>query len=75
MLPADAASRATVLDRIRRVVSAIGEPDGERAERLAQVEKLFGVASATGRSSKAAGRTRAAVRKAATSGRARKKVG
>jgi hypothetical protein len=73
MLPADAASRAAVLGRIRRVVSAIGEPDGERAERLAQIEKLFGAGPATGRSRKAAARKRAPARKAA-SVRARKRV-
>ena len=49
MLPTDAAARAQALDRIRRVVSAAGEPSGERAERLAQVEKLFGAAAAGGR--------------------------
>jgi hypothetical protein len=49
MLPADAAARAQVLGGIRRVVSAVGEPSGERAERLAQVEKLFGAAAAGGR--------------------------
>jgi hypothetical protein len=49
MLPADAAARARLLARIRRVVSAAGEQSGERAERLAQVEKLFGAAAAGGR--------------------------
>ena len=43
MLPADAAERARVLAAIRGVVSAVGEVSGERAERLAQIEKLFGV--------------------------------
>jgi hypothetical protein len=66
MLPADAASRAAVLGRIRRVVSAIGEPDGERAERLARVEKLFGAGASTaagsGRRAKAARRPSAAAR-------------
>jgi hypothetical protein len=41
MLPADAATRAEVLGKIRRVASAAGEITGERAERLAQIEKLF----------------------------------
>jgi len=41
MLPADTASRAEVLDKIRKVVTATGEASGERAERLAQIEKLF----------------------------------
>lgn len=42
MLPADPADRAKVLAAIRGVVSASGEASGERAERLAQIEKLFG---------------------------------
>ena len=41
MLPADAAVRAEALGKIRQVVSAVGEVSGERAERLAQIEKLF----------------------------------
>ncbi|MFZ1643463.1 MAG: DUF3141 domain-containing protein [Candidatus Contendobacter sp.] len=41
MLPADAAVRAEALARIRQVVSAVGEPTGERAERLARIETLF----------------------------------
>jgi hypothetical protein len=43
MLLADATDRAKVLTAIRGVVSAIGEPTGERANRLAQIEKLFGI--------------------------------
>jgi hypothetical protein len=42
MLPTDAAARADAFGKIRRVVLAIGEPTGERAERLARIEKLFG---------------------------------
>ena len=42
MLPADAAIRAEVLGKIRRVVSAAGEVSSERAERLARIETLFG---------------------------------
>jgi hypothetical protein len=64
MLPADAKARAELLGRIRRVVSAAGEPGGERAERLAQIEKLFGAGPAAGRSRKAATRKPAAARKA-----------
>ena len=45
MLPAGSPSARKLLDRIRRVVSAVGEPSGERAERLAQIEKLFGAES------------------------------
>jgi len=41
MLPADAAVRAEALGKIRQVVSAVGEVSGERAERLARIEKLF----------------------------------
>jgi pimeloyl-ACP methyl ester carboxylesterase len=41
MLPADAALRAELLEKIRQVAFAVGEPSGERAERLAQIEKLF----------------------------------
>jgi hypothetical protein len=42
MLPADADVRAKTLAAIRSIVSAAGEVTGERAERLAQIEKLFG---------------------------------
>ncbi|MGB8147511.1 MAG: 3-hydroxyalkanoate synthetase, partial [Azonexus sp.] len=41
MLPADAAVRAKTLEAIRRTVEAVGKPGGERAERLAEIEKLF----------------------------------
>jgi hypothetical protein len=41
MLPADPAVRAQFLELIHRIVSSIGEPSGERARRLEQVEKLF----------------------------------
>ena len=41
MLPADAAVRAEALDKIRQVVSAVGDPSGERAKRLTEIEKLF----------------------------------
>jgi hypothetical protein len=41
MLPADAAVRAEALGKIRQVASASGEITGERAERLARIEKLF----------------------------------
>ncbi|HRI16927.1 MAG TPA: hypothetical protein PL196_00240, partial [Burkholderiaceae bacterium] len=49
MLPADAAVRARLLETIRRIAQAAGSPSGDRAQRLAQVERLF------------AGGTRAAV--------------
>ena len=42
MLPIDAGVRAELLDKIRKVASAAGEISGERAERLAHIEKLFG---------------------------------
>ncbi len=41
MLPADAAVRAEALAKIHQVVAAVGKPTGERAERLARIEKLF----------------------------------
>ncbi|MBS1225748.1 MAG: 3-hydroxyalkanoate synthetase, partial [Proteobacteria bacterium] len=41
MLPADAALRAEALAKIHQVVSAVGKPTGERAERLARIEQLF----------------------------------
>jgi hypothetical protein len=44
MLPADAAARAEALGKIREVLSSIGEASGERAERLARIEKLFAAA-------------------------------
>jgi len=37
MLPADPAVRAEAIKRIRQVVLAVGEPAGERAERLAEI--------------------------------------
>ncbi|MCB1777075.1 MAG: DUF3141 domain-containing protein [Candidatus Competibacteraceae bacterium] len=43
MLPTDAALRTEILGKIRQIVSAAGELDGEQAERLAQIEKLFEV--------------------------------
>ena len=55
MLPSDAA-RAEALGKIRKVVSATGEVTGERAERLAQIEKLF----AAGEPPKAAPKAKAA---------------
>ncbi|HVO43508.1 MAG TPA: DUF3141 domain-containing protein [Aggregatilineales bacterium] len=44
MLPADADARTKTLAVIRAVVSAVGDVTGERAERLAQIEQLFGEA-------------------------------
>lgn len=41
MLPPDPAIRTKALDAIRLTVKATGEASGERAKRLAQVEKLF----------------------------------
>ena len=41
MLLADAEARSQMLSIIREIVTATGEPTGERAERLAQIEKLF----------------------------------
>jgi len=47
MLPADRTVRARMLEAIRRVVQATGKPGGARADRLAQVEKLFGTSQRT----------------------------
>lgn len=44
MLPTDAEVRAQTLDTIREIASAAGNPTGERARRLAQIEKLFSMA-------------------------------
>ena len=41
MLPADPAVRTKALEVIRRTVNAAGKPGGERAKRLAEIEKLF----------------------------------
>jgi hypothetical protein len=41
MLPAEADGRREALKLIRRVVSATGKATGERAKRLARIEKLF----------------------------------
>jgi len=42
MLPDDAALRAKALEAIQRIVKATGAATGERAERLARIEKIFG---------------------------------
>jgi hypothetical protein len=42
MLPAEQATRAKILEAIQRTVNAAGKVEGERAERLAEIEKLFG---------------------------------
>lgn len=42
MLPEDPTARNDILGKIRRVVSAVGTPEGVRAERLAEIEQLFG---------------------------------
>ncbi|MFZ4479765.1 MAG: DUF3141 domain-containing protein [Rhodoferax sp.] len=42
MLPADPAVRTQLLAAIRRTIEAAGAVTGERAQRLAQIEKLFG---------------------------------
>ena len=41
MLPDDADARVKMLAAIRQIVSASGDVSGERAERLARIEKLF----------------------------------
>lgn len=42
MLPEDPATRKDMLQKIRDVVSLVGEPEGVRAERLGEIEQLFG---------------------------------
>jgi pimeloyl-ACP methyl ester carboxylesterase len=72
MLPAEAAARTRMIETIRRVVTAAGELDEERARRLAQIEELFAAASAAGgRASRAATARRG--RKQAASSRAAKR--
>lgn len=51
MLPADPAVRAKALDAILLTAGAAGKPGGERAKRLAEIEKLF-AAVATKKSGK-----------------------
>ena len=46
MLPADSELCAKALEAIQRTANAAGKPTGERAKRLAEIEKLFGGASA-----------------------------
>jgi hypothetical protein len=84
MLPAAAAARAKILETIRRIVTAAGELDDERAERLAQVERLFGAAREPRRASRRAaaparrGRTAAAAAapaKQPAGARAKKRAG
>jgi hypothetical protein len=41
MLAVESALREEALDAVRRVVSATGTPEGIRAERLAEIERLF----------------------------------
>jgi hypothetical protein len=40
MLPADATTRSRILEVIRRTVGAAGQPGGEKAQRLAQIEQM-----------------------------------
>jgi hypothetical protein len=70
MLSADVAQRTRFLEALRRTVRATGEVTGERAQRLAQVEELFGKGLPIARPQKASVRARPkapgkAVRKAA----------
>ena len=52
MLSADPAARAKALEAIKRTVGAAGEVTGARAERLAQIEKLFSAGDARKSASK-----------------------
>jgi hypothetical protein len=47
MLPAERAVRTRVLETIRRIVQSTGKASGARAERLGQVERLFGTGLGT----------------------------
>lgn len=40
----DASDRAAAMEIVRRIATAPGEPEGEKAERLARIEVLFGTA-------------------------------
>jgi hypothetical protein len=40
-LPKASARRKEILEMIKRVATAAGELEGEKAKRLAQIEKLF----------------------------------
>ncbi len=40
----DASDRAAAMEIVRRIATAPGEPEGEKAERLARIEVLFGAA-------------------------------
>ncbi len=53
MLPADSASRKRILETIRRVLESVGPVTGERAQRLAQVEELFGTGAKAGSTKRA----------------------
>jgi hypothetical protein len=46
MLPADQSQRNQALEAIRRTVEASGKLSGERAKRLAEIEKLFAAGEA-----------------------------
>jgi hypothetical protein len=66
MLQSDPAVSTRMLAAIHRIVEAIGKPSGERAERLAQVEKLFAAAGPvkrTGQGSRRAGKPASTPRK------------
>jgi Protein of unknown function (DUF3141) len=56
MLPADPAVRTEMLDVIRRTVASVGTASGDRAERLAQIEKLFADAKPVAQDSKGSGK-------------------
>ena len=56
MLPADPAVRTEMLDVIRHTVESVGTASGERAARLAQIEKLFADAEPVKEDSKGSGK-------------------
>jgi len=64
MLPADSAKRASMLEGIRRTVRAAGAVTGVRAERLAQVERLFAGSAASPRTARVPRKTAPVPRRA-----------
>jgi len=58
MLPADAAKRTRILAAIRRTLEAAGAVTGERAQRLAHLEKLFRTGQRTVKASPAPRKSR-----------------
>ena len=58
MLPTDRTLRTRILEAIRRTAQAAGAVSGERAQRLARIEKLFGTGMPAAKTHKTARKTR-----------------